>query len=278
MTLTIAHLGPSGTYAEAAALAYAESLAPETSYQLKYYGSITQTLLAVAQEQVEIAVVPVENSIEGSVAMTLDTLWLLDGISIQSALILPISHALISTNPDLHQIDVVYSHPQALGQCQEWLEQHLPLAARMPVSSTTASLVDLPQHPTAAAISSVRAANLYQLPILAYPINDRADNCTKFLICTRQPSPGGDLTSIAFSLPRNRPGALVTALGFFAFRGLNLNHIESRPTKRSLGEYLFFIDVAADASHPDMNFALEDLTSYAETVKNFGSYQVHTVN
>jgi prephenate dehydratase len=276
MTATIAHLGPAGTYAEAAAIAYLErrDLQGLPPAKLRDYPSITQTLIALAENEADIAVVPVENSIEGSVAMTLDAIWQLDNIQIQQAIILPISHALIGTADNLSQIQTVYSHPQALGQCQEWLERHLPKSARIPLNSTTAILGEISTEPQSAAISSVRAANLYQLPVIAHPINDRPDNRTKFLVCARQPSPGGSQTSIAFSLDRNEPGGLVKALGFFAQRGLNLDRIESRPTKRSLGEYLFFIDIKADANLPEMKSAATDLAAYAETVKNFGSYDI----
>jgi prephenate dehydratase len=276
MTVTIAHLGPSGTYAEAAAIAYRElraarGLEPAT---LQDYPSIAQTLLAVAGGGAEIAVVPVENSIEGGVATTLDTLWQLDNIHIQQAIVLPISHALIGIGSDLTQIDTVYSHPQGLGQCQEWLDRHLPTAARIPQNSTAAALSDLGTQPRAVAISSLRAAELYRLPVIAHPINDRPDNRTRFLVCTTQPGTGGNQTSIAFSLSRNEPGGLVKSLDYFAQRGLNLSRIESRPTKRSLGEYLFFIDIDADADRPEMTSALTDLRASAETVKVFGSYQI----
>jgi prephenate dehydratase len=218
-------------------------------------------------------VVPVENSIEGSVAMTLDTIWQLSGLQIQQALILPIHHALISVATNLSQIETIYSHPQALAQCQEWLQQHLPQAERVAENSTTAALATLADYPQTAAISSVRAANLYDLPILAHPINDYPDNQTKFWAIGLAPSIVGKCTSVAFSLRSNSPGGLVTSLGFFASRELNLSRIESRPSKRSLGEYLFFIDIETDLHCPALKSAIADLTDYAETVKNFGSYQ-----
>ena len=177
MTLKIAHLGPTGTYAEAAAIAYTKLKTSGADFHLQPYPNIAQTLQAVADRDVELAIVPVENSIEGSVTMTLDTIWQIPApIYIQQALILPISHALISVATDLSQIEMVYSHPQALSQCQEWLQQHLPQAARISSNSTTAALTTLSTLPHAAAISSVRAANLYNLPALVYPINDYADN------------------------------------------------------------------------------------------------------
>ncbi len=273
MTLTIAHLGPTGTYAEAAALAYAERYISGDDFRLQPYPNIAQTLKAVAAGDVELAIVPVENSIEGSVTMTLDTTWqLVASLQIQQAIVLPISHALISIATDIRQIQTVYSHPQALSQCQEWLQLNLPQAMRIPENSTTAALKTLANLPQAAAISSVRAAKLYQLPVLVHPINDYPDNQTKFWAIGLQASPSGNCTSVAFSLRSNAPGGLMTALGFFASRGLNLSRIESRPSKRSLGDYLFFIDIETDIDCRALKSALADLDAYAETVKNFGSY------
>jgi prephenate dehydratase len=276
MTLTIAHLGPTGTYAEAAALTYAQTQLGDRAFQLQPYPNIAQTLKAVASGEVELAIVPVENSIEGSVTMTLDTIWQRsEQLQIQQALILPISHALISAATEIGEINRVYSHPQALSQCQEWLQLNLPDALRIPETSTTAALKTLAKFPQSAAISSVRAANLYDLPVLFHPINDYPDNQTKFWAIGLQPSPGGNGTSVAFSLQANAPGGLMRALSFFASRGLNLSRIESRPSKRSLGDYLFFVDIETDLDRRELKSALADLNAYAETVKNFGSY--HTI-
>lgn len=278
MTLKIAHLGPLGTYAEAAALAYAQTEIT-TQFYLQPYPNIAQTLQAVASGEVTLAIVPVENSIEGGVTMTADTIWQLAAtLQIQQAIVLPIHHALISVATDLSQIETVYSHPQALSQCQQWLQEYLPQAARIADSSTTAALKTLSTNAHAAAISSVRAANLYNLPILVHPINDYPDNQTKFWAISLQPALLGNCTSVAFSLRSNAPGGLMTALGYFANRGLNLSRIESRPSKRSLGDYLFFIDIETDVNNcPALKSALADLDVYAETVKNFGSYYTNTI-
>jgi prephenate dehydratase len=279
MTLKIAHLGPTGTYAEAAAIAYAQTELASTDICLQPYTTIAQTLAAVASGEVTLAIVPVENSIEGGVTMTADTIWQLAApLQIQQAIVLPINHALISVAPSLNHIETVYSHPQALSQCQDWLQQHLPQAARIANSSTTAALATLAANPQAAAISSVRAANLYELPVLAQPINDRPDNQTKFWAISLQPTLAGNSTSVAFSLRSNAPGGLMRALGFFANRGLNLSRIESRPSKRSLGDYLFFIDIETDLHNcRELKSALADLDVYAETVRNFGSYYTNTI-
>ena len=274
MTLKIAHLGPKGTYTEAAAMAYADTALVGTPVSLQPYPSIAQTLQAVASGAVTLAIVPVENSIEGGVTMTADTIWQLAAtLQIQQAIVLPIRHALISIATDLSQIERVYSHPQALSQCQQWLQQSLPHAVQIADSSTTAALTTLSAQPHAAAISSVRAASVYNLPILAHPINDYPDNQTKFWAIGLEPTLTGNCTSVAFGLRSNTPGGLITALGYFASRGLNLSRVESRPSRRSLGDYLFFIDIETDVHNcPALKSALADLIAYAETVKNFGSY------
>ena len=275
MTISIAHLGPSGTYAEQAAMVIADWL-QQTRQQastLHPYSSIRQTLQAASNRQVDIAVVPVENSIEGSVTMTLDTLWQLDQLKIQWALDLPIVHALMSYANGLEEIQTVYSHPQALAQCQMWLEQHIPKAQLVPTSSTTEAIQHLRETPTAAAISSERAANIYQVPILACPINDHPDNRTRFWALSVQPSPGGNLTSLAFSV-HDLPGALVKPLQVFADRALNLSRIESRPTKRLLGDYIFFVDLEANYCQETVQATLEALKPTTEILKILGSYDL----
>jgi prephenate dehydratase len=274
MTLSIAHLGPAGTNAEAAAFLYASGLQAQGQRSLLCsYPSITQSLQAVAEGKADLVVVPVENSVEGSVTTTLDALWQLDTLQIQSALILPISYAFFSQAPTIEAVQTVYSHPQALAQCQHWLEKHLPSAQLIPTNSTTEALHHLSDDPTVGALSAERAAQLYNLPILACPINDYPDNCTRFWVLGLQPSPGGTHTSLGFSV-RDTPGALVRPLQVFADRQLNLSRIESRPTKRSLGEYVFFLDLETDARSADLQSALEEVAPYAETLKVFGSYSV----
>lgn len=275
MAVSIAHLGPPGTYAEAAALLYSTWLTGQTQQEttLCPYPSIAQTIEAVAQGQTELAVVPVENSIEGSVTTTLDTLWRCDTLQIQQALVLPISHALITRAKTINTVQTVYSHPQALAQCHQWLEKFLPTAQIIPTNSTTEALQYLDDELTAGAISSERAAQLYKLPVLACPINDHPDNCTRFWVLGLQTSPGGTCTSLAFSV-HDIPGALLKPLQVFAQQNINLSKIESRPTKKSLGDYLFFVDLEADARQVGVQAALKELTDQTEILKVFGSYNI----
>ncbi|MEG4811163.1 prephenate dehydratase [Microcoleus sp. F8-D3] len=307
MKISLAHLGPVGTNAETAALAYVNWLSHETNLEctLCSYSTISQALEASAVGQVDYSVVPVENSIEGSVTVTLDTLWRLDRLRIQHALVLPISHALVSHAKNFNEIKKVYSHPQALAQCQLWLAQFIPSAQLIPANSTAEALQYLEDR-NVAAISSPRAAELYHLPVLAQPINDYPDNYTRFWVLSTsvreianvepadissiksiaKPSPKLILdaspsncthTSLAFSVPANMPGALVKPLQVFASRGINLSRIESRPTKRSLGEYIFFIDVEANSCEAFVRSALEELKNHTETLKIFGCYSVLSV-
>jgi prephenate dehydratase len=268
----IAHLGPIGTYAEAAALAYADLI--DTSTTLLPCNTIAQAIAAVDQGQANLAVVPVENSIEGSVTMTLDALWQADQLQIQQALVMPIEHTLITTATELSKINTVYSHPQALSQCQNWLGQFLPTAQQVAANSTTAVLTELATQPQAAAISSQRAADLYQLPTLVQGIGDYPANRTRFWVLGHQPAPTGSHTSLAFSLSANVPGALLGVLARLASQQINLSRIESRPTKKSLGDYLFFIDIEADGSNPVVANVLQDLTDYVEKIQSFGSYDI----
>ncbi len=284
MTISIAHLGPPGTYAEQAAVFYLNWLNKNTAIKaiLCPYPTISQSLHAVTDGQAHLAVVPVENSIEGSVTTTLDTLWQLDSLRIQLALVLPIAHTLISCASGLDRIKTVYSHPQALAQCQGWLERFLPTVQIIPSNSTTEALQRLEQETTTAAIASNRAAQLYNLPILASNINDYPENFTRFWVISQGEADTryqasitrASHTSLAFSMPTNTPGALVKPLQIFAQLGINLSRIESRPTKRSLGEYLFFIDLEADAKEAQMQSALGELTIYTEILKILGAYNV----
>ncbi|PAX60214.1 prephenate dehydratase [Brunnivagina elsteri] len=295
MNLSIAHLGPSGNHSEQAALFYVNWLTKTTREQaiLCPYPSIAQSIRAVAEGKVQLAVVPAENSIEGSVTMTMDAMWQLDNLQIRLALVMPIVHVLISCATDLGNIKIVYSHPQALAQCQGWLERFLPNVQLMATNSTTEALERLETDLSAAAISSERAAQLYNLPTLASGINDRPENFTRFWVVSQNKisqnkvSQNKNLeeqslisqsdashTSLAFSVAANVPGALAKTLQVFAHLGINLSRIESRPTKRSLGEYLFFIDIEANFKEPLLQSALTELLTYTEVLKIFGSYNV----
>ncbi|NJL45359.1 MAG: prephenate dehydratase [Leptolyngbyaceae cyanobacterium SM2_3_12] len=284
MTVTIAYLGPEGTYSQLAALAYSleQERRSSQAVTLQAFPSIPRTLQSTARGGTNLAIVPVENSIEGGVTTTLDTLWKLPQLKIYQALVMPIRHGLLSRATDLAEIKRVYSHPQALSQCQLWLEQSLPQAELVATNSTTEALQHLSDNPLVGAISSEWAAQLYNLPILRHDINDHIDNCTKFWILGPE-RPGqmvepGRYTSLAFSLPVNAPGALMKPLQILAQHSINLSRIESRPTKRSLGDYLFFVDLEASIADPRGKQALAELSSCTESLVNLGSYDLLTVD
>ncbi len=281
---TIAFLGPAGTYGEQASRRLAVILgAPEVNLQPQV--GIRNVIQALQEGRCDAAVVPVENSVEGGVTTCLDVLWEsgLEGaqpLGIERALILPIRHALLSEG-DLDQISEVLSHPQALGQCSLWLQQHLPSALQLSTSSTAEAARMVRGSRFRAAIASRQAGLDHGLPERAYPINDQPGNCTRFLLLRRLPSGvtaagagTGQATSLAFSLHSNAPGGLVAALQCFAARRLNMSRIESRPSKRELGEYVFFVDLETEGQLEALRGAIEALTPLCERLVCFGSYPI----
>lgn len=276
MTISLAYLGPTGTNSETAALAYADCLKRDRSLEstLCPYPSIALALQSVVKGNTDCAVVPVENSLEGSVTVVLDTLWRSPNLQVHQELTLPIFHGLLSYAESLSEIKTVYSHPQALAQCQQWLEKCLPQVQLVPTKSTTEGIKYLSGDRSAAAVSAPRAAQLYQVPLLKPDIKDNPDNCTRFWIVSLETSNSGSHLSVAFSLPQNVPGALVKALEIFARREINLSKIESRPSKRSLGEYIFFIDLEGNAQDAEIQDAFNELSSCTEVLKIFGNYNL----
>lgn len=275
--MRLAFLGPVGTYGERAAqqLVELEGL-EEVSYVPQ--AGIRAVIQSLASGDCEAAVVPVENSVEGGVTTCMDALWEHPDLAITRALVLPIRHALLGSGP-LEGISEVLSHPQALAQCAQWLEQNLPTALQLPTSSTAEAARLVRGSRFRAAIASLEAAEEHDLNVIAYPINDVPGNCTRFLLLRRgERSSDGPLVSLAFSLLSNRPGALLEALGCFAGEGLNMSRIESRPSKRELGEYLFFVDLERGEAAAPLDRALERLRPLCEHLVLFGAYPLTTVS
>ena len=271
--MRIAFLGPVGTYGEQAALRLCELEAIEAPQLVPQVG-IRAVVKALAEGRCDAAVVPVENSVEGGVTACMDALWEHPELRVARALVLPIRHALLGSGP-VEGVSEVLSHPQALAQCSQWLGDNLPGALQLPTSSTADAARMVAGSRFRAAIASLQAAQEHGLEVLAYPINDVAGNCTRFLLLRQGVrSLDGPLASLAFSLHANQPGALLEALTCFAHRQLNMTRIESRPSKREMGEYIFFVDLELPAGREPLLQALDELRPLCEHLAVFGAYPI----
>ncbi len=272
MPISVAFLGPEGTYGERAARALLDLEGHDQARLVACVG-LRSVVEHVADGRCDAAVVPVENSVEGGVTASLDALWSNPQLCIRRALVLPIRHALLSSGK-LDEISEVLSHPQALAQCSGWLARHVPNALQLATTSTAEAARMVKGSRFRAAIASPSLHQEGELTALAYPINDAAGNCTRFLFLQRgERRQQGDVASLAFSLHRNAPGALLEALAAVADLGLNMSRIESRPSKRELGEYVFFLDVELpDARGALLQQLTERLEPLCEHLAQFGAY------
>ena len=270
MARTLAFLGPSGTYTEEAALLY------DGSARLLPFPNITAVGSAVASGDAGQGVVPIENSIEGSVNFTLDLLVSQGSLLIQHEMVLPIEHYLMgSPGTRFEDVGVIYSHPQALAQCREYLERKFPTAERSASLSTAQAVGDaLQSQVPAAAIAPLRAAELYSAEILDSRIQDVATNVTRFVVLAKSDHAptGNDKTSLFFTFEEDVPGQLYTVMGEFAHREINLAKIESRPTKRSLGQYVFFVDCDGHRQDRLLGDAIEAVRGRVSSLRVMGSY------
>lgn len=269
----VGYLGPRGTHSEEAVL----SLYPDGERELVAYPRIDTVIRAVAAGEIAEGVVPIENSLEGSVNITLDTLAHDVDLGIAGELVWPVSHHLL-VKEDSGEIRVIVSHIQALAQCRRYLARHYPHAEQKVVDSTAeaARLVSLAADGSAA-VASATAGKMYGLTVAAGPIQDDGANYTRFVVLRRQAAvagPGEWKTSLAFQINGQRPGSLCEVLSEFAGRGVNLTRIESRPARTGLGVYIFFIDVQGSLADRPVSEACEAIRSQALWFKNFGSYPV----
>ncbi len=270
MSTRVAYLGPKGTYAEKAAKALADLEKLESPSFLSCKG-LMSVIDNLANNLCEAAVVPIENSVEGGVTSTLDSLWRHKSLFIHRALVIPIKHSLMSSG-SLSTISEVLSHPQALAQCSQWLNDNIPNAVHLPTNSTAEAIRMVKGSSFRAAIGSKEASD--ELNILAYPINDIDGNCTRFILLNNNNSKAdGNKASMAFSLKSNTPGSLLKALNCIANLGLNMSRIESRPSKRELGEYVFFIDLDLNNSNKkEFEKITKELSPLCNQIINFGCY------
>lgn len=267
----VAYLGPPATFTHIAA---ATEFGSAAEYQPR--DTINDLFQAVEKEEVEYAVVPVENSTGGIVHTTLDMFLDFD-LRICSEILMAVSHNLLARCP-LEKVKKIYSNPQAFAQCARWLNRHLPNAERVETATTVQGVQAAAKEKHSAAIASEMAARMYGLKIVARGIEDVHWNSTRFwVIGTKVCQPTGkDKTSLMFSV-KDRPGALFRLLKPFAEQGINLTKIESRPTRRKAWEYVFFVDLQGHVSDPPVRKALERIEPHCVFVRILGSYpqEVH---
>ncbi len=273
--MRIAYLGPAGTFSEQAALDYAHGA------ELVPFSSITSAALSVLTGEADEAVCPIENSLQGAVTDTLDALLHRDGLRVRQEISLNIVHDLmVKPGTVLAAVERVYSHPQALGQCRAYLQDHLPNAELAAALSTAAAVEQaMESDAPAAAIAPSRAAELYGAQTLAWGIQDDDNNVTRFVVLAGEDHPptGNDLTSMAMAFSQDRPGQLFAVLREFAERNINLTKIESRPTRLGLGKYYFLVDIEGHRSDPAVAQVLEQVRGQASLLKVFGSYPRMTI-
>jgi prephenate dehydratase len=276
----VAYLGPAGTFSEDALLAATGDEIDDVP-KPTIFGAIQ----AVAAGEVDRALVPFENSIEGAVRATLDALAFdVDGVAIVGEHDHPVRHALIARpGVGTGEVEVVLSHPQASAQCARFIRERLPNATVRAATSTAEAVrsVSLSRDPWAA-LGAPSAARLYSCEVLAEGVEDAPDNVTRFVWLAREGevSPTGEdgtpwRTTLVFSeLGADHPGALVEALTEFSSREVNLTRIESRPLRRGLGRYMFFVDLEGRTGEGVVDEAIEGLRGKAESVRILGSYPV----
>ena len=270
MTTRIAYLGPIGTYTEEAALKY------DGEAVLVPFQSIPAAIGAVDEGEADEAVVPIENSLEGAVTYTLDVLIHGSMLSIRNEIVLPIHHCLLAKKgTEARGIETIYSHPQSLAQCRSYLEKNFPNAGLVASLSNSTAVEEMKgDGASAAAIAGQRNAKIYEVEILERNVEDNPNNMTRFVVLAKNDHErtGVDKTSLCFEFSDDSSGILVSALEEFSSRGINLNKIESRPTRRSLGRYIFLVDVDGHRDDADVKDALEGLQRQVSMLRVFGSY------
>jgi prephenate dehydratase len=273
MNRSIGFLGPQGTFSHEAALAYIG----DESYLIKEFSSIYDVIIAVKNDDIDEAIVPIENSLEGAVNVTMDVLAKEDGLYIIEELILPINLNLVAKKgTSVKGIKTIISHPQPLGQCRNYLNRDFQSVIQIEENSTTQAAQRVADgDDTYAAITSSIAAKLYGLEILAKNVQDVENNRTRFVIISKglRKKTGSDKTSIVFSTD-NKPGSLYRILDIFSLWDINMTRIESRPAKNVLGEYIFFIDIDGHIENQDVFDALTMVKRKTSFYKFIGSYPI----
>jgi len=265
--LSIAYLGPEGTFSEAAARKHFGS-----GPTLEPVSSIDEVFRAVEAGNADYGVVPVENSTEGAVGRTQDLL-LTSPAKLCGEVKLPVRQNLLSRAAGVGAVRRVYSHAQSLGQCHEWLTRNLPDVPRIPVASNGEAARLAAEDPDAAALAGEAAGERYGLTTLAAGVEDDPNNTTRFLViaCHDAGPSGKDKTSLVCSAP-NQPGAMHALLEPLARHGVSMTNLQSRPARSGLWEYVFYIDIEGHQSTATVAAALAELQARAAFVKVLGSY------
>lgn len=273
VTHRYSYLGPRGTFTEEAVRALDGGPDPDALP----CPSIQATLEAVRSGTAELGVVPIESSVEGAVTATLDELAVGTELAIRAEVLVPVEFVLLARpGTRLADVQVVGGHPVAQPQCRRWLTANLPQASFRPAASNSDAAQQVAAGQLDAALAGVFAAELYGLAALATGVHDRDDAVTRF-VAVRLPGPppartGADKTSVVAFLADDHPGALMDILGQFAFRGVNLTRIESRPTGDGIGRYCFFIDCEGHVAQARVGEALMGLRRVCSAVRFLGSY------
>ena len=276
----LAYLGPDGTFCSEAARRYKG----EREGTLVDYDTIFDVMNAVIEHKADIGVVPLENSVEGSVTTTVDVFLQDNDLKIMQEIDLPIEHCLLAPpGVKIKDITDVLSHMQALAQCREFLRQRMPSVNHVPAKSTADAarrvagvgpvIYDGQKH-VFAAIGNKLTAKMYGLEILCESVQDSDANVTRFAVIGYEqlPPTGHDRTSIVFAAHRDRPGSLYEALGEFARRQINLSKIVSRPSKKVLGDYYFLVDLEGHPSDPKVAEAIAAIQEKSAFFKLLGAY------
>lgn len=270
--LTVAYLGPQGTFTQAAAIKHFGHAAETTDC-----ASIDEVFRKVESGQAAYAVVPVENSTEGAIGRTLDLL-LNTPLMICGEVVVRIHHFLLRKGESMEGITKLYSHAQSFAQCHEWLNKNLPHVERITVASNAEAAKLAAADPKSAAIAGETAAEIYGLTPLARNIEDEPNNTTRFLVLGTHDAgrSGRDKTSLVMAAP-NQPGAMHDLLGPFARNGVSMTKLESRPSGAGKWEYVFYVDVEGHQEDAPVVKALSELKGLAPFLKVLGSYPVAVI-
>ncbi len=264
---TVVYLGPEGTFSYFAGIEYLGH-----SADFKPCSNLKSVFNSVETREAELGIIPLENSLNGSVGQCLD-MFLEYDVYIQAEVFCKISHALLSKEKSLSSVRTVYSHPQALEQCSEWLRIHLPEAVIVPMESTAAAARKIIDTKESAAIGHIKLEKIFDLNILSRQIEDLPDNWTRFMIIGCSPPSGGsqDKTSLLFTLP-DKSGSLVKILTLLAQSGINMKKLESRPLRFEKWKYVFFTDLECDLTSDKYAALKKDLTENCHSLRILGSY------